>query len=78
VDGIFRRKSGIYSARLVIPRRLRMALGKSELIASTGVRDHALAKAIAGALGASWRQHLLRLDGITHMDVLQISLDCNN
>jgi len=54
VDGIFRRKSGIYFARLVIPLGLRAAVGKRELIASTGVRDQALAKVIAGGVLAGW------------------------
>ena len=48
MDSIFRRKNGVYFARLVVPVRLRLVVGKTELIASTGVRDLYLAK-IVGA-----------------------------
>jgi hypothetical protein len=49
VDCIFRRTSGGYFARLFVPTRLRQILGKTELIATTGVRDLPVAKAAAAA-----------------------------
>jgi hypothetical protein len=57
VNGIFRRKSGIYFARLAVPAALRAAVGKRELIASTGLRDLTLAKVVAGAIVSGWRRH---------------------
>jgi hypothetical protein len=60
----FRRNSGIYFARLVVPAALRGVVGKRELIASTGSRDLALAKVVAGVILSGWCQHLLRLQGV--------------
>lgn len=62
--GIHRRPSGIYFARLVVPKRLRPLVGQSELIASTGVRDLALARIVAGQIIVGWRERLLELDGL--------------
>jgi hypothetical protein len=36
---IYRRTSGIYVVRLVVPARLRPAIGRSEVHVSTGLRE---------------------------------------
>jgi hypothetical protein len=55
VDRVFRRKSGVYFARLVVPAKPRHIIGKTELIATTGVRDLALAKIVGVEILSSWR-----------------------
>lgn len=68
---IYRRPSGMYCARLVVPERLRPVVGKAELHASTGSRTLAVAKAVAASVLAHWREKLLALD---RMDVTKIAL----
>ena len=69
MDGLSRRPSGVYVARLAVPTRLRAVVGQSELIASTGARDLPLARIIAGELLAEWRRRFL------HLDRLQLRMD---
>jgi integrase len=74
VDSIFRRKSGVYFARLVVPTRLRLDLGKTELVASTGVRDLPLAKIVGTEILASWRKLFRDLDGLAPVDLVQLNI----
>ncbi|GCL61630.1 site-specific integrase [Pseudaquabacterium pictum] len=70
MDGLSRRPSGIYVARLTVPLRLRALVGQTELIASTGARDLPLARIVAGELLAQWRRRFLDLDRLqTPMDI---------
>ena len=61
MDGIVRRPSGVYVARVSVPERLRHVVGKTELIASTGVRDLPVARIVGGYQLATWRQRFLEL-----------------
>lgn len=75
MGGILRRASGVYVARLTVPERHRQSLGKLEFIASTGTREIAVARIVAGQLVAEWRRRLHSLDRLNAgMDVLQLSL----
>jgi hypothetical protein len=70
-----RRASGVYVARLTVPERHRQSLGKLEFIASTGTREIAVARIVAGQLVAEWRMRLHNRDRLNAgMDVLQLSL----
>ncbi|RVT82465.1 site-specific integrase [Inhella crocodyli] len=62
MDGLQRRPSGIYVARLAVPEHLRKQVGQRELIRSTGTKELALAKIVAGQLLSSWRQQLFDLE----------------
>jgi integrase len=73
VDSIFRRKSGVYFARLVVPSRLRQILARTELIATTGVRDVVLAKIVGAEILNSWRRRFLELDRVP-MDIVQLKI----
>lgn len=74
MDSIFRRKSGVYFARLVVPRRLRQIVGKTELVASTGVRDLFLAKIVGVEILAVWRRRFLDLEGLAAVDIVQLKI----
>ena len=65
MQNLIRRPSGVYVTRLVVPERLRSAVGKRELIASTGARDLSLAKIVASAQLAQWRRQFFDLDRLT-------------
>jgi integrase len=58
-----------------VPKRLRHAVGKFELIASTGTSEIAIARIVGGELLAQWRRRLFELDrGHKRlMDVLQVA-----
>lgn len=62
MENLQRRASGIYVARLTVPERLRHLVGKRELIATTGTSQRPVAKLVAGALLARWRQQLFDLE----------------
>src|SRR5262245_11315718 len=62
---LVRRASGIYAVRLIVPERLRRAVGQRELHRSTGCRDLALARLVAAELLADWHRRLVQL---RHMD----------
>jgi hypothetical protein len=75
VESLHRRASGIYVARLTVPRRRQAVIGKRELIASTGSRELAVARIVAGELVAAWRRRLHNLDRLgAGLDVLQLTL----
>ena len=75
MHGIFRRSSGTYFARLVVPERLRSIVGQREFVASTGVKEPAVARIVAGQMLTTWRQRLLELERLrvgADIDVLRI------
>ena len=53
---LFRRPSGIYVFRIAVPIQLRPVFGKREVVASTGSSELTIAKIVAGAQAAQWRQ----------------------
>ncbi|WP_353848813.1 DUF6538 domain-containing protein [Burkholderia sp.] len=59
---LHRRPSGIYVVRLVVPKRLRSAVGKNEIHASTRLRDWETAKLVAHQIQSHWRGHFMTLD----------------
>ncbi|QIX16881.1 site-specific integrase [Burkholderia multivorans] len=59
---LYRRPSGIYVVRLVVPQRLRAAVGKNEIHASTRLRDWEAAKLVAHRILSHWREHFMTLD----------------
>lgn len=59
---LYRRPSGIYVVRLVVPQRLREAVGKNEIHASTRLRDWEAAKLVAHRIQSHWREHFMTLD----------------
>jgi hypothetical protein len=58
------RRGGVWYARLAIPSRLRSVLNKTEFVASTGVREPAVALVVAAELLAGWRRRLHDLSRI--------------
>jgi len=56
MQGLFRRPSGVYFLRISVPISLRSIFGKCEVIASTGTTELSIAKMVAGAEAAQWRQ----------------------
>lgn len=62
VSCLYRRSSGIYAVRIVIPRRLRPLIGKGEVHASTGLHDLGAAKLTALKIQTQWREKLMVLD----------------
>lgn len=59
---LYRRPSGIYAVRLVVPKRLRDLVGKGEIHASTGLRDWNTAKLAALKIQLHWRERFMALD----------------
>ncbi|ONB84478.1 site-specific integrase [Burkholderia pseudomallei] len=59
---LYRRPSGIYVVRLVVPKRLRAAVGKNEIHASTRLRDWEAAKLVGHRIQSHWREHFMTLD----------------
>lgn len=75
MDGLTRRPSGVYVARISVPARLRGVIGKTELTASTGVRDLKIARIVSGGMMAAWRRRFLELENLTlglDLDVLRV------
>lgn len=62
VSCLYRRPSGIYAVRIVIPLRLRALVGKGEVHTSTGLRDLGAAKLAALKIQCHWREKLMVLD----------------
>jgi len=62
VSCLYRRSSGIYAVRIVIPRRLRPLVGKGEVHTSTGLHDLGAAKLTALKIQTQWREKLMALD----------------
>ena len=67
------RRGGIWWTRLVVPERLRPALGRREFIQSCRTADIRMAKAVAAMLIAEWRQSMLRVE-LAGMDSQAIKL----
>ncbi|ONB63068.1 integrase [Burkholderia pseudomallei] len=59
---LYRRSSGIYAVRLVVPKRLRASIGRTEIHTSTGVRSLAVAKTEALRIQLHWRKHFQAMD----------------
>lgn len=74
MDGIFRRSSGVYFARISVPKRLRARLARTEFIASLRVRELHQAKLVGAAVICAWRRLLHELDGRPPVDLLQVSV----
>lgn len=78
MQNLFRRPSGIYVLRIAVPAQLRPVFGKREVIATTGTRELTIAKIIAGAQAAQWRQRffdssrLMSLTSTSTMDYQEI------
>lgn len=70
MDNLFRRPSGIYVARLIIPERLRTILGIREFVATTGTRSRTMAKLVASELLAKWRRQLWEIERLQLPTVL--------
>lgn len=62
VSCLYRRPSGIYAVRLVVPKRLRESVGRTEIHTSTGVRDLAVAKTESLKIQLHWRERFLAMD----------------
>lgn len=59
---LYRRPSGIYVVRLVVPKRLRESIGRTEIHTSTGVRCLTIAKTEALRIQLYWRKHFQTMD----------------
>jgi hypothetical protein len=59
---LYRRPSGIYAVRIVVPKRLREVAGRNEIHTSTGLRDSNAAKLAALKIQLHWREQLMALD----------------
>lgn len=59
---LYRRPSGVYAVRIVVPKRLRDLVGRGEIHASTGLRDWNAAKIAALKIQLHWRERLMSLD----------------
>jgi integrase len=67
------RRGGIWWVRLVVPVRLRDAVGRREFIQSSRTHELPIAKLVASVLLVGWRQQLLKLDSHTmSSDVLKL------
>lgn len=62
VSCLYRRSSGIYAVRIVVPARLRPSVGRGEIHVSTGLRDWNAAKLAALKIQFQWREKLMTLD----------------
>lgn len=58
------RRGGIWWTRLVVPERLRQAVGRREFIQSCRTADLHLAKTVAAMLIAEWRQSMMRVESV--------------
>jgi integrase len=61
VSCLYRRPSGIYVVRLVVPVRLRRSVGRGEIHVSTRLRDWNAAKLVALKIQAQWRETFMVL-----------------
>lgn len=68
-SNLYRRASGVYVVRLVVPEQLRAAVGKREIHVSTGSRDLPVAKTVGAGVLAHWRERFLALGRLKSMDV---------
>lgn len=58
MQNLYRRPSGIWVARLVVPGRARCLVGRREFVQSTGTQDLTVAKLVASVLLSRWRRYL--------------------
>ncbi|MDT7834786.1 DUF6538 domain-containing protein [Aquabacterium sp. OR-4] len=70
-----RRSSGVYAVRFVVPERLRVIVGCSEVQRSTGCRDLVVAKIVAAEMAAHWHRTIASLMTMDPQKVLQGSVD---
>jgi len=69
-------RDGIWWARLVVPERLRNAVGRREFSLSTRIHDLGIVKLVASILLVDWRRQLLGLELISMtLDVLNLVPD---
>lgn len=59
---LYRRTSGIYAVRIVVPHRLRHLVGRTEVHASTGLRERNAATLAGLQILLAWRQRFMELD----------------
>lgn len=59
---LYRRPSGVYAVRIVVPKRLRDLVGRGEIHTTTGLRDWNAAKLAALKIQLHWREQLMALD----------------
>jgi integrase len=59
---LYRRPSGIYAVRIVVPQRLRKIVGRSEVHASTRLRERNAATLAGLQILLAWRQRFMELD----------------
>lgn len=59
---LYRRPSGIYAVRIVVPKRLRGLVGRGEIHTSTGCKDCSAAKVVALRIQLYWRDHFVTLN----------------
>lgn len=72
MTGLFRR-GGMWWARLVVPERHRVALGRREFIQSCRTHELHIARLVAAALLADWRRQLLAVEcAPMNSDVLKL------
>ena len=62
VPCLYRRPSGIYAVRIVVPIRLRPLVGRGEIHVSTSLRDIGAAKLVGLKIQSHWREKLMVLD----------------
>jgi hypothetical protein len=61
---IYRRESGIYAARIVVPRHLRLRVGRGEIHISAGTSLRTMALNRVFRARARWLQHFKELDDL--------------
>lgn len=82
MQNLFRRPSGIYVLRLTVPSHLRQVFGKREIVTTTGTTELTVAKMVAGALAAQWRQRIFEagrllsqssISSMDHQEILRVA-----
>ena len=56
ISCLYRRPSGVYAVRLIVPKRLRETIGRTEIHTSTGVSNLGTAKVAALKIQLYWRE----------------------
>jgi hypothetical protein len=62
VSCLYRRSSGIYAIRIVVPSRLRSLVGRGEIHASTGLTNLTGARLVALRIQHQWREKFMSVD----------------
>src|SRR5665647_946323 len=82
MKNLFRRPSGIYFLRIAVPVQLRSVFNKREIVATTGPRELTIAKIVASAQVAQWRQRffdssrlmsLANTSSMDHQEILKLA-----